>query len=119
MEGQAATGKKTDQVRPAWADGTLKAAGVWRAVEAANGLRQGDPPSCILAAVGMARLMKAAKQAMNETNGVPALEVNAPHEERLQHWKQASAKGSVKAYLDDGALTSKMRAVVAPIRRNH
>ena len=34
VEGQAATGKKTDQVRPAWADGTLKAAGVWRAVKA-------------------------------------------------------------------------------------
>eukprot|EP01048_Picozoa_sp_COSAG05_P009046 COSAG05_NODE_717_length_7798_cov_5.545915_1_plen_87_part_00 len=73
MEGQAAIGKASDQVRPAWTDGTLKGAGVWRAVDVADGLRQGDPPSCIMAAVGMARLMKAAKKAMNEASGVSAL----------------------------------------------
>ena len=75
-------------------------AGLARSHQARRAIRH--RASCILAAVGMARLMKAAKKAMNEASGVPALLPGASQEQRLQHWKSASAKGSVKAYLDNG-----------------
>ena len=41
VEGQAAMGQRKDQIRPRWADSTIKATRVWRAVESAKGLTLG------------------------------------------------------------------------------
>jgi len=99
-------------VQPHFPDGTLKTAGAWHSVDPEEGVRQGGPYSCVLAALSLVKLMQSARAAADIANGIEPLPENSQPAERLAHWKQASATSDIMAYLDDCTLNSRMHAVV-------
>ena len=95
-----------------WGDGSVRTAGVWRKIRQHEGLRQGGPLSCLLAGVAMARQMRRARNVIDWQNGVLPCPADSSPEVVVMRAQQAAKLGSFMAYLDDGALCSRMRALV-------
>jgi hypothetical protein len=95
-----------------FADGTAKTHGVFRHLLSSCGPKQGDPLSVALAALSTMYMAKVAKRAMDAANGVPALPPHATPAQELEHWRHSSKTSTMSLYLDDGGLSSRMRALV-------
>jgi hypothetical protein len=69
----AANATTRKYIQAAFPDGTLKRAGRWVSIEPQEGVRQGGPYSCVLAALALVKLMKAARVVVDLANYIPDL----------------------------------------------